>query len=278
MLTKHVLPYFQAYQIADITASIVQQWQAEMRTKERRGKPFSETYLHSIQSQLNAVFNYAVRKAYIPFSPMVDLKNMGQKNAPPREFWTVEEYGKFAEYAQQRNDTFLIFELCYWLGLRRGEALAIRPLDISYDNRRDSYTLHIATSVDAKRRVGKTKTASSDRIITLPDSLKHELDTYMEQSYGLQPTDRIFEHVSISTLNRDKAWAIEQSGIPYACIHGMRHGAASNLISSGEFTATDVARWLGHSSAKTTLRTYSHILPETEVMAADYIETMRSKI
>lgn len=278
MLTKHVLPYFQAYQIADITASIVQQWQAEMRTKERRGKPFSETYLHSIQSQLNAVFNYAVRKAYIPFSPMVDLKNMGQKNAPPREFWTVEEYGKFAEYARQRSDTFLIFELCYWLGLRRGEALAIRPLDISYDNRRNSYTLHIATSVDAKRRVGNTKTASSDRTITLPETLKQELDEYMAQSYGLQPTDRIFEHISVTTLNHDKDWAIAQSGVPYACIHGMRHSAASNLISSGEFTATDVARWLGHSSAKTTLRTYSHILPETEVMAADYIEAIRSKI
>ena len=88
----------------------------------------------------------------------------------------------------------------------------------------------------------------------------------------------LFSTYSVTTLNRDKDWAIEQSGVPYACIHGMRHGAASNLISSGEFTATDVARWLGHSSAKTTLRMYSHILPETEVMAADLIETMRSKI
>lgn len=278
MLTKHVLPYFGDYVLTEITPAMVQQWQTEIKAKKRRGKPFSNTYLHSIQSQLNAILNYAVRKGYIPFSPMVDLKNMGEKNAPPREFWTIEEYGKFADYARQRKDTFMVFELCYWLGLRRGEALGIRPMDISYDNRRNSYTLHIATSVDAKRRVGNTKTASSDRVITLPESLKHDLDTYMEQSYGLQPTDRIFEHVSISTLNRDKAWAIEQSGVPYVCVHGMRHGCASTLISSNRLTATDVARWLGHSSAKTTLRTYSHILPETEVMAADYIEAMRSKI
>lgn len=278
MLQKHILPYFGDCVLTDITPAMVQKWQEEIKKKERRGKPFTNTYLHSIQSQLNAVLNYAVRKNYIPFSPMVDLKNMGEKNAPPRTFWTVEEYGKFAEYARQRSDTFLIFELCYWLGLRRGEALSIRPLDISYDSRRGSYTLHIATSVDAKGRVGKTKTASSDRIITLPESLKRELDEYQTQQYDLQPTDRIFERISITTLTRDKDWAIEQSGIPYACIHGMRHGAASNLISSGELTATDVARWLGHSSAKTTLRTYSHILPETEVMAADLIEAMRNKI
>ena len=63
---------------------------------------------------------------------------------------------------------------------------------------KEAYTLHIATSVDAKRRVGNTKTASSDRVIALPESLKHDLDTYMEQSYGLQPTDRIFEHISVT--------------------------------------------------------------------------------
>lgn len=278
MYKQHILPYFGAYAIAEITAAIVQEWQAVMKTKTRRDKPFTDTYLHSIQSQLNAVFNYATRKAYIPFSPMVDLKNMGAKNAPPREFWTVAEYNRFASYAQERWETFMIFELCYWLGLRRGEALAIRPMDITYDNRMNSYALHIATSVDAKNRVGHTKTASSDRVIALPESLKIALDKYMEQSYDIQPSDRIFEHISVSTLNRDKDWAIEQSGVPYACIHGMRHSAATNLISSGKLTATDAARWLGHSSAKTTLRTYSHILPETEVMAADLIEAMRSKI
>lgn len=253
MLTKHVLPYFGACVLTEITPAMVQQWQTEIKAKERRGKPFSATYLHSIQSQLNAILNYAVRKGYIAYSPMVDLKNMGEKNAPPRTFWTVDEYAKFAEFAKQRPDTYVIFSLCFWLGIRRGEAMAIRPIDVSYDNRRNSYTLHIATSVDAKKRVGATKTASSNRIITLPDFIKRELDEYQEHQYNLQPTDRIFEHISVTTLNRDKDWAIEQSGVPYICIHGMRHSAASNLISSGELTATDVARWLGHSSAKTTV-------------------------
>ena len=278
MLTKHVLPYFGACVLTEITPSMVQQWQSEIKQKERRGKPFSETYLHSIQSQLNAILNYAVRKGYISFSPMVDLKNMGAKNAPPRDFWTVEEYAKFAEYAQTRTETFAVFELCYWLGLRRGEALGIRPMDISYDERIGGYALHIAQSVDAKKRIGKTKTASSDRIVAILDTLKAELDDYMSRQYDLQPADRIFANVTVSHLQRDKAWAIEQSGMHYICTHGMRHSAASIYISSGKMTATDVARWLGHSSQQTTLRTYSHILPTTQTVAADYIEAMRSKI
>lgn len=279
MLQKHILPHFGMYELSEVTTEVVKAWQGIMKQKTKpNGKPFSDTYLHSVQSQLNAILNYAVRKGYIPFSPMVDLKNMGAKNAPPRDFWTVEEYAKFAEYAKTRTETFAVFELCYWLGLRRGEALGIRPVDISYDERVGGYVLHIAQSVDAKKRIGKTKTASSDRVVAIPDTLKAELDDYISRQHNLQPTDRIFENVTVSHLQRDKAWAIEQSGQLYICTHGMRHSAASNFISSGQMTATDVARWLGHSSANTTLRTYSHMLPTTQTVAADYIEAMRNKI
>lgn len=273
MLKNHILPFFSNYAISDITAQTIQKWQHEMKEKS-----FSATYLHTIQSQLNAILNYCVRKKYILVSPMVDLKNLGNIDAPPRAFWTINEWEKFAHYAKTRPQTFLFFELCFWLGLRRGETLGIRPMDISYDSRMNGYTLHIATSVDAKHRVGKTKTASSDRILALPASLKSDIDTYISTIYNPQPTQRIFEHISTTHLYRDITWAIEMSGVPKICIHGMRHSCATHLISSGKLTSSDVARWLGHSSARTTLRTYTHILPETEIMTADLIEAMRSKI
>lgn len=276
MLTKHVLPYFQDYQIADITASIVQQWQAEMRTKKRRGKSFSETYLHSIQSQLNAILNYAVRKGYIAYSPMVDLKNMGSKDAPPREIWTIDEYKRFAEYAKQRPKTYILCQLYFWLGLRRGEGLSIRQESIFMDTRTGTKMLRIDTSIDAKGRVGLTKTNSSYRTIPLPKFIDEELTAYMNTIYGLKPSDRIFEEITVSQLTKDVKWAIKQSGVPDICIHGMRHSAASMLISSSssELTYTDVADILGHRSAKTTMHTYSHILPTTKSAVANLIESM----
>lgn len=282
MLTKHILPFFGAYAMTDITPEVVQQWQQQMRQKERRGERFKETYLHSVQSQLNCILNYSVRKAYIPYSPMVDLKNMGKKDAPPRDFWTIDEFGKFSEYASQRQDTFPFFVLCYFLGLRRGECLGIRPMDISYDTRIGNYVVHIATSVDAKRRVGDTKNTFSDRVIAIPDTIKAQLDAYMARQYDLQPSDRIFRDLTVSHINRDKQWAIDQAGIQYICIHGMRHSAASNLLStgvaSGQMTTQDVAKILGHSSQLTTVRTYAHILPQTQATAADLIDALHSKI
>lgn len=275
MLQQHILTYFQAYALEDITSTVVKQWQTEMKKKTRRGKPFSDTYLHSIQSQLNAILNYSVRKKYIPFSPMVDLKNMGQKDAPPREIWTIDEYKRFAEYAKQRPDTYMLFELYFWLGLRRGEGLGIRYMDIFYDKRTKSTMLQIATSVDAKKRVGLTKTTSSYRTIALPEIIETELRDYMNTKYELQPEDRIFENVSVSQLQRDITWAIQQAGVPKICIHGMRHSAASLMISQyDDMTYTDVADILGHKSAKTTANTYAHILPTTKTKFAQYVDTL----
>ena len=278
MLQKHILDYFQAYTLEDITSAVVKQWQNEMKQKTRRGKPFSETYLHSIQSQLNAILNYAVRKKYIPFSPMVDLKNMGAKDAPPREIWTKEEYKRFTEYSKTRPKTYLLCQLYFWLGLRRGEGLGIRQEDVFIDNRTGTKMLRIATSVDAKKRVGMTKTNSSFRTIPLPAFLDEELTAYMNGIYGLQPSDRIFEGITVSQLSKDVKWAIQQSGVPNICIHGMRHSAASTLISSAELTYTDVADILGHRSAKTTMHTYSHILPNTKTAVANLIDSMHDDL
>ncbi len=282
MLTKHILPYFGTYAMTDITPEVVQQWQEQMKQKERRGERFKETYLHSVQSQLNCVLNYAVRKTYISYSPMVDLKNMGSKNAKPRDFWTIEEFSKFSEYAKTKEKTYLFFVICYFLGLRRGECLGIRPMDISYDSRIGSYVVHIETSVSAKGRIGDTKNKPSDRVIAIPDTIKMQLDEYMEHQYDLKPSDRIFRNLTVSHINRDKKWAIEQAGIQYICIHGMRHSAASNLLStgvaSGKMTTQDVAKILGHSSQLTTVRTYAHILPQTQATAADLIDALHSKI
>ena len=51
---------------------------------------------------------------------------------------------------------------------------------------------------------------------------------------------------------------IVASDLPHVRLHDLRHSVASNLLNAG-FTAVQVAEWLGHSSATTTLRFYAHI-------------------
>lgn len=280
MLENHVLPFFGECIITEITSDMMKKWQEEMKRKERRGKPFSDTYLHSVQSQVNAILNFATRKTYIPFSPMAGVKNMGMKDAPPHDIWTDEEYNAFSKYAQQRPETYTLFQLYYWLGLRRGEGLGVRPIDIFYDKRTQKSMIQIATSVDAKHRVGRTKTTSSYRTIALPEFLLAELQLYMSKIYELKPTDRIFENITVSQLQRDVSWAIKESGVPKIRIHDMRHSRASALIScpDANLTYTDVADMLGHKTPKTTMNTYSHVLPSTKSAIANLLDEMHSKL
>ena len=169
----------------------------------------------------------------------------------------------------------MLCQLYFWLGLRRGEGLCIRKESIFMDTRTSTKMLRIDTSIDAKGRVGRTKTNSSYRTIPLPPFIDEELTAYMNTIYELKPSDRIFEGITVSQLTKDVKWAIKQSGVPDICIHGMRHSAASMLISSSsELTYTDVADILGHRSAKTTMHTYSHILPTTKSAIANLIESM----
>ncbi len=279
MYRQHILPFFRQYELTAITPQVIQQWQQQMRTKtNRQGKPFTDTFLHSVQSQLNAVLNYATRKKYIPFSPMVDLKNMGQKNAPQRSVWSVEDYAKFATIAQQRPKTFMLFELYFWHGLRRGEGLGLRPMDITYNESTGRTSITINTSVDAKHRIGKTKTSSSQRTIELLPTVAEELKQYLQLQYEIQPEQRIFEGITTNRLYKDIEWAITESGVPKIRIHDMRHSHVSLLISSQQYSSTDIARDCGHSSAATTLRTYAHMMPQTRTNIADTLEAMRNKI
>lgn len=272
----HIEPFFKDVPIKSMTVGMVKQWQTEMEKKTYFGKPYTPTYLRTVQSQLNAILNYAVRKGIIPHSPMVDLKNMGRKDAKEMEVWSTDEYAKFAVHAQRRPESFMFFELCYWLGLRRGEALAISPSDITHDTNGRAF-LSITKSCNPKGVVADTKTLSSHRTLVLPPILEQELNEYMSHKYGLKPTDRIitvYPHI----LNRDMREAVKEAGIKKIRIHDLRHSYASNLINSQRYSPTDIARTLGHSSAAITLRTYSHMLENTKYDIADLINEIRGKI
>lgn len=58
-----ITPFFGQMQLSQIKAADVRRWQNEMisTVNDRTGKPYSATYLKSINNQLTAIFNYAVK-------------------------------------------------------------------------------------------------------------------------------------------------------------------------------------------------------------------------
>jgi integrase len=68
---------------------------------------------------------------------------------------------------------------------------------------------------------------------------------------------------------------LEQAGLKDEgfVLYSLRHTCATLLLASGE-NPKKVADRLGHSSVRTTLDTYSHVLPEMERTSSDKLEQM----
>ena len=265
-----ILPHFRDVKIKDIDAEMLQMWQQYMKSYiTRNGKPMADSSLRRTQMQLNAVLNYAVAKGYLRFSPMVDLTNLGSTVTPERPTWSDEEFFLFRQAAPEEWRVF--YDLMYFMGLRIGEAHAITPADITYEN--GCAYLHITKSCDIDGETDSPKSTSSTRTLLLPEEIEQGLKERISRTYGLKPYERIFWERPggiYSITNR----ACETAGVRKISHHDMRHSCATNLVASGEYTLVDAARFLGHKNAFVTANTYAHS-PQTHKAAIAYSVSKR---
>ena len=108
----------------------------------------------------------------------------------------------------------------------------------------------------------------SERIIYLPEELVTILSAHLEAHLAdSDPDRRLFTVRGEPMYDNAVTWrwraARQGAGLPNVRLHDLRHFYASGLIAAGCDVVT-VQRALGHSSATTTLNTYSHLWPTAE--------------
>lgn len=183
IFNKHIFPTFEEKQVDTITDDDIANWQNEIKSVvQPNGKHFSESYLRTIQSQFNSIINYALNKGYMKSNPLVDIKNMGIKDKRV-EFWTPEEYEKFAYYAMEYPQYYYAYEVLYWCGLRIGELLALSLINYGYiegvmapdGEEQDAYILGVNEPV--KKFTGKIiaivrrKDGIEEKWVVVPDGV-----------------------------------------------------------------------------------------------------------
>jgi len=173
------------------------------------------------------------------------------------------------------------------VGLRRGEIIGLEWSSIDWDNR----TIAIRQSVQILAQKGQSlkepKSASSMRTVALPGIVLQALLTWRDEQAQLQAslgskwrvpknficTTACGTWLSANQLTRAFKEFIERNGLPTITLHGLRHTAASLLISNGLNIRT-VSSILGHSQASTTLNIYSHTFHSSLREAANIVDTM----
>ncbi len=259
-----VLPYFGSKQIAEITAADIRCWQNSLM---KQG--YLPTYLKTINNQLSAIFNYAVRYYDLPKNPCAQAGSMGKGKAEEMLFWTQEEFETFVEFIKDKPVSYYAFLTLYWTGIRLGELLALSLSDFNAEEK----TLSITKSyqrINGRDVITEPKTAKGKRVITLPDFLVTELEEYTSRLYGIMANDRLFS-ITKSYLEKEMARGVELSGVKKIRLHDLRHSHASLLISKLGAQPNLVAERLGHEKIQTTLSTYSHLYPNQSRSLADQL-------
>lgn len=222
IIYKKILPYFKDKKMNSITPKDVIKWQNEMMGyRDKNGKGYSQTYLKTIHNQLSAIFNHAVRFYDLTSNPAAKAGNMGDKDGAEIEFWTKEEYMKFADVIMDKPMSYYAFEILYWCGIREGELLALTPEDFDLRN----CTLRINKSyqrINKQDIITDPKTKKSKRVIKMPKFLCEEIEEYLKMLYGIKPTDRMF-NVTKSYLQHEMQRGAKAAGVKRIKIHALRH-------------------------------------------------------
>lgn len=257
----------------NITAHQIITWQNElMKHANKSGEKYSPVYLRSIHSQLSAIFNHAAKYYGLRENPCKKAGCMGKKKNREMQFWTKEEYLKFAEVMMDKPLSFYAFEMLYWCGIREGELLALTPADFDFEKRTVSITKSYQR-LNGQDLITTPKTEKSNRVIQMPQFLVDEIQDYLKQLYNIQSNDRMFT-VTKSYLYHEMDRGAKKANIKRIRIHDLRHSHVSLLIDMG-FSATAIADRVGHESIDITYN-YAHLFPSRQLEMANKLNLERA--
>lgn len=252
-----ILPTFGSVPVRDVTPTMIRRWQNDLLADP---VGYAPTYLKTINNQLSALMNYAVRFYGLPVNPVPLCGAFGKKKAAEMLFWTRDEFHLFIGHVK-KPAARLAFELLFWTGMREGELLALTLNDFDFVKARLSIT-KTATQVNGETVIQPPKTPRSERVISIPRFILALVKDYADRLVDYEPHDRLFyftKHLLYTTMTSASAAA----GVKRIRIHDLRHSHASLLIEMG-CSPLVVSERLGHENIQTTLQTYSHLYPNKQ--------------
>ena len=269
---KKLFPTFGKKMLSEIETRDIIAWQNELLAyRDEKNQPYSPTYLKSIHNQLVAILNHAVRHYRLKSNPASKVGYIGSKEAEEMQFWTKEEYQRFAEAVMDKPMSYYAFEMLYWCGIREGELLALTPGDFNFK----AGTVSINKSyqrLHGEDVITTPKTKKSIRTIKMPKFLCEEMQEYIQSLYGVKKRDRIFP-VTKNYLYHEMDRGCRASGVKRIRVHDIRHSHVSLLIDMG-FSAVAIADRVGHESIDITYR-YAHLFPSKQAEMANKLDDER---
>ena len=255
------------YKIKDITPDIIQDILNEMNMNG-----LSTGYINKIRSIINKIFNFALEQELINSSPVLKVYKIKRPDELKKEmsYWTLSEFECFSEHVAAKDTKYyVLFNILYYMGCRKGEALALQWGDINFSKRTIRINKTIAQQLrGVSYKLTPPKTANSIRTIKIPSKLYDILlERYNNAKFYRDFNSTFFVvggnyPMSLKYVGpKFKEYSIK-ANLPIIRIHDLRHSHASLLINQGA-NIKAIASRLG-DNVDTVLSVYTHLFHETE--------------
>jgi integrase len=243
--------------LGDVRPSEVQAWASG------RAAVLSPSTLRLLVSLLRSIYASAVLDRLVATSPVVRIqlpRNESVRVVP----LTVAQVRALANAMPRRNRAMVVTQA--GLGLRIGELLALRVQDVDFLGRSVKVEWQIAPG---GRTRTAPKTSRSRRAVPLPQVVADALAAHLmsfpppeDGSIFATRTGQPYRHDYYGSIIFAKA--VSDAGLPTGTTsHDLRHHYASVLLAAGE-SVIAIADRLGHENAQLVLRTYGHLMSDTE--------------
>jgi integrase len=257
VIATQIAPRFGTMPLRAVQPSDVQAWVGEMTRQE-----LAPSTVESYYRVLAAIMRAARLNRLIHESP-TDGAKLPNRDSDRSALvpLTTEQVHAIAEAVPHRYRALVITSA--GLGLRQGEACGLTVDRVDFLRRTVRIDRQLLTPPAGPVMFGPTKTKSSNRVLTLPETVADELAAHLAR-YGPGVDNLCFVSRTGAALRRT-TWAdafrtaTRSLGLE-ASSHDLRHHCASLLISAG-CSVTAVQHFLGHKNASETLDTYSHLWP-----------------
>jgi integrase len=271
MVRNHIAPRIGKVKLADLTPNLIQKMVNDLR------ETFSAGYVQNICRLLNKALNHAVRWNMIARNPaaLVKKPSTSRKNTKMK-VWTVDEQKTFLGFAKQGQQLYyMLFLVALTTGMRKGELLGLKWGDIDLKTGIISVKRTVVWADKTLYLKDTPKTESSIRSIQLPKEVLRELKKW-QLACPSNLHDLVFPSPATNGIlypnSLDKAFirTVKGAGVPYISFHGLRHTFATTLLANN-VNPKIVQEMLGHATIKTTMDTYSHVLPNMQRSAAEQL-------
>lgn len=294
ILSTRILPFLGHIKLEKLRPTHILEFHAYLRQEDNKrvwqpGKLSDQTILHH-HRVLSAVLTHAVEWQLLASNPAMKVRRprVKKRKAP---YLDESQTAALLLALDSEPETFFKFKMLILLalssGLRRGELMGLEWKHVNFDHS----TVDVQQSSQYVPDVGvitkSPKNESSERVVTLPESVMALLKKYkayqaaerLKVGDRWQGSDRLFVTWDGAPMHPDSIsnWFrkfLKRHELPLIPFHSLRHTSATLLIAQNVPTKTVSAR-LGHSTISITMDIYAHALRSADAAAAEKLDPLR---